>query len=179
MMTINSKTTLSELLKENKQVLDHLQGPASPIQKLRDPTQRKRISPTTTLAEVAAMGGCSVEELLLVLRPQGFEIGSDAAATNQQQEVTEKPDWLAGLRAGQLTELDVRAMLASGHDPIKELMAAYQQLEPGTVLQVITTFVPTPLLRLLESKGAKTYVQKLEPKLVYSYFYKPATAPAE
>jgi len=174
-MIINSNTKISELLKENSQALDAISSLAKPLEKLRNPILRKLMASRTTIQEAASIGGCSVEEFFLVLRPLGFESGAPASDNSPTEPAAPlpEPEWLKGLPGEKITALDVRAMLASGHDPLKEIMAAYKKVAPGTALKIINTFVPTPLLKLLENKGAETYAQTPEPKLVYSYFYKP------
>jgi len=173
-MIINSHTKISELLKENSQALDAISSLAKPLEKLRNPILRKLLASRTTIKEAASIGGCSMEEFFLVLKPLGFEMPDMGAGEMMPESPVEKPDWLKALPTGYITSFDVRAMLSSGHDPLKEIMAEFKKVRPGTALKIINTFIPTPLLRLLENKGALTYAQTIEPRLTHSYFYKPA-----
>lgn len=173
-MIINSNTKISELLKENSQALEAISSLAKPLEKLRNPILRKLMASRTSIKEAAAIGGCSVEEFFLVLRPLGFEMEDTDNPNTKTEAPQPRPVWLQALPSDKITDLDVREMLASGHDPLKEIMAAFKKVEPGTALKIINTFVPTPLFRLLENKGAATYAETLEPRLVYSYFYKPS-----
>lgn len=177
-MIIDSTTKISQLLKENSAALDAISALAKPLEKLRNPILRKLMASRTTIGEAAKIGGCKVEEFFLVLRPLGFDIAEAPLAAAQVPDgdtpVPDKPDWLTRLTPRQITQFDVRQMLSSGHDPLKEIMAEYKKVQPGTALQIINTFVPTLLLRLLENKGAKTFSETIEPRLTHSYFFKPA-----
>lgn len=176
-MLINAHTKISQLLKENSQSLDAICSLARPLEKLRNPILRKLMASRTSIQQAADIGGCTVEEFLLILRPLGFEINNED--TNEGKvhpdtnTSTTKPEWLLNLSPEKITPFDVRDMLNSGHDPLKEIMAEYKKLQPGTVLQLINSFFPTPLLRLLEKKGALTYSEKMEERLIHSYFFKP------
>lgn len=176
-MVINSKTKISQLLKQNPEALDAITSLAKPLEKLRNPILRKLMAARTTIEEAADIGGCRVEEFFLALRPLGFEISGpgdtkDSHPANMDTQM-EKPAWLMELTPDKTSNFDVRDMLKNGHDPLKEILEEYTKIRPGTTLKVINTFVPTPLLRLLENKGARTFSEKMEERLVYSYFFKP------
>ena len=175
-MIINSHTKISQLLKENSEALNAISSLAKPLEKLRNPVLRKLMASRTTIQEAAHIGGCSVEEFFLVLRPLGFEISEAPTGQNRQDRPEAKPQWLAALAVEQISDFDVRQMLSSGHDPLREIMAEYKKIRPGTALKIINTFIPTPLLRLLENKGAAAYAEKIGERLTYSYFFKPDTA---
>jgi len=75
------------------------------------------------------------------------------------------------IKTGRLTTLDVRPSLAKGEDPFKEIMRALKSLPKENALEVINTFEPTPLIKIVNSKG---YVSMVETKegVVYTYFLK-------
>lgn len=176
-MLINGNTKISQLLKENSAALDAITSLAKPLEKLRNPILRKLMASRTTIQQAADISGCRVEAFFLVLRPLGFE-SSDAPVMKDiaPDQPATRPDWLAALAAQQITVFDVRKMLSSGYDPLKEILAEYKKVRPGAALQIINTFIPTPLLRLLEDKGAQTYSETIAQRLTYSYFFKPVQA---
>jgi uncharacterized protein (DUF2249 family) len=56
-------------------------------------------------------------------------------------------------------ELDLRGLPAP--EPMQRALAAVDALAPGQTVQVITPWVPTPLLDLLASRGLQTTVTEL------------------
>lgn len=174
-MVINSDTKISQLLKEQPRALEAISRLAKPLQKLRNPLLRKMMASRTTIRQAAGIGGCSVEAFFQALRPLGFETDDNLRENLKAHTPGPKPDWLKTLPDRQIQTFDVRPMLAGGQDPLKEIMAAYKELSPATALLIINTFVPTPLLRLLENKGALTYSEQPEDRLTYSYFFKPSS----
>lgn len=173
-MIINGNTKISQLLKENSAALDAITSLAKPLEKLRNPILRKLMASRTTIQQAADISGCDVEAFFLALRPLGFE-SSNAPVIKAitPDQPTNRPDWLAALVPQQIIVFDVREMLSRGYDPLKEILAEYKKVQPGTALQIINTFIPTPLLRLLENKGALTYSETIAQRLTYSYFFKP------
>lgn len=70
------------------------------------------------------------------------------------------------------TQLDVRQTIASGHDPLKEIHARYRQLPLGQTLCIINSFIPYPLIHLLEKKDAKTFIEQIGTEEYHTYFFK-------
>jgi uncharacterized protein (DUF2249 family) len=52
-----------------------------------------------------------------------------------------------------IVDLDLRPMLRAGGEPFDKIMETVAALGPGQGLRLFATFKPTPLLRVLESKG--------------------------
>jgi uncharacterized protein (DUF2249 family) len=50
-------------------------------------------------------------------------------------------------------DVDVRPILRAGGEPFEKIMEAVNTLKPGQGLRLFATFKPTPLLRVLGSKG--------------------------
>ena len=71
--------------------------------------------------------------------------GQPARATAERQQACERVD-------GLLT-LDVRPILASGRDPLADVLGALEGLADDGVLLLIAPFQPRPLLALLEGRG--------------------------
>lgn len=179
-MIINANTRISDLIKENSASIDAIASLAKPLVKLKNPILRKLMASRVTIAEAAKMGGCKVEDFATVLQPLGFEFISSEGRTivsslsdNEQQNLTDKkPSWLEELKSSNIENFDVRDKLANGNDPLKQIMQAFKKVEPGHALCIINTFIPTPLVRLLEKDGVKAYTQKISDKEFHTYFYK-------
>src|SRR5690606_16537123 len=109
-MIISSQTKISELVKANKDSIEAIASLSKPLEKLKNPLLRKLMASRVTIAEAAKMGGCSIEEFRLVLKPLGFEFGGES--TEKTEAVEQKPDWLLQLPAEKIVNFDVRPILA-------------------------------------------------------------------
>ncbi len=165
---INETTKISELIKANKASIEAIAGVAKPFHRLRNPILRKVMASRVTIAEAANMGGCTVERIVEVLAPLGFTYEPLNAET---EAVQEKPAWLRNARPEDVTWLDVRPVIESGTDPLKEILAAIKPVPAGSILCVINTFVPTPLIHLLRQEMVSdSYVEHIATKEVHTYF---------
>lgn len=169
-MFINEKTRVSEVIKANKDSVDALAALAEPLGKLRNPILRKVMASRVTLSEAAKMGGCSFKDVLKALKPLGFEFEKHQGGEEKDPEAT--PDWLSRLSEAQIMNFDVRALLAGGADPLKEIMAKFKEVKENEALCIIVNFKPVPLINLLGKKNVLTYTRMLNPTLFESYFYK-------
>jgi len=61
-----------------------------------------------------------------------------------------------------IVELDLRPMLRAGGEPFEKIMQTVAALDPDQGLRLFATFKPTPLLRVLESKGFVHEAKELE-----------------
>jgi TusA-related sulfurtransferase len=61
-----------------------------------------------------------------------------------------------------IVELDLRPMLRAGGEPFEKIMQTVAALGPDQGLRLFATFKPTPLLRVLESKGFVHEAKELE-----------------
>ena len=154
MITINGKTKISSIIKANKGSIEAIATVARPLEKLKNPLLRKLLAGRITLSEAAEMGGCSVWDVARALQPLGFVFeGPDTPA--MKAELSEEPQWIFGKRV----DLDVRPMLREGVDPLKEIVQKFRELGQGGVLCIVNSFIPAPLIRLLENMGAQSFTK--------------------
>ena len=170
-MKIDANTRISALIKENKESIDAIAALSKPLEKLRNPILRKIMASRVTIAEAAKMGGCTIEDFAKILTPLGFEF--PLVEYDDTELIEERPLWLEGLVSQHIENFDVREILMSGKDPLKQIIKRFQQVEPGNALCIINTFIPTPLIHLLEKDGVKTYTASHSDKEFHTYFYKP------
>jgi uncharacterized protein (DUF2249 family) len=169
-MIIKADTRISDLIKENSASIDAIASLSKPLEKLKNPILRKLMASRVTIAEAAKMGGCTIEDFAKVLQPLGFEF--DTCKKDIEDVTDKKPLWLENLPLQSIENLDVRDILAAGKDPLKQIMRTFKQVEPEHALCIINTFIPTPLVRLLEKEDVKTYTEKISDKEFHTYFYK-------
>ncbi len=70
-----------------------------------------------------------------------------------------------------LIDLDVRDILRKKEEPFQHIMQAVEQLTANDVLQLHTTFEPTPLLRVLSGKGYTNTARKMSDDHFIIQFY--------
>lgn len=168
-MKITANTRISELIEANAAVIEVLALVSKPFKRLRNPILRKIMAPRATIAEAARMGGCTVEAIAAALRPLGFEY---EGIVTEGEDVAPAPEWLPAAPES-VIKFDVREIIESGTDPLREIIAVFKQVKPAGILCIINNFVPTPLIHLLkQDKAEDSYVKKISDKEFHTYFLK-------
>src|SRR5690606_5829080 len=108
-----------------------------------------------------------------------FAMDGSAAGGSETPVLVQQPDWLAGASDTEKDLFDVRGIIESGDDPLKAIVQRYHALPPGNLLCIINSFIPYPLLSLLEKKGAKSYVETLAANEHHTWFFKPGATQEE
>jgi len=173
-MLINEKTKISALLKHHPDALETIVAIAPDFKKLRNPILRKLMAARTTIAMASKVGGCKPEDFYKALAPLGFEYDS-AGSSGADEDVVENkpmPDYLKNLDQKNLVNFDVRALIASGDDPLRQIQQKVKELQPEQALLIINNFEPVPLIKLLEKQGFSTYVNHKDPETIETYFYR-------
>ncbi len=172
-MQINEQTKIAALLKHNPEALEAIVAISSDFKKLRNPILRKLMAGRTSIAMASKIGGCTPDDFFKALQPLGFEVSK--SATPVKEEVSENkpmPDFLKNIKPDQIVKFDVRTMLAEGNDPLRFIQQKVKELQQGQVLEIINTFEPVPLIKLLEKQGFQAHVNNINADLVETYFYK-------
>ncbi len=172
-MKINKLTKISTLIKVNKDTNEVIASIGSHSNKLKNPLLRKILAPRVTVEDVARIGKCDVTVILKKLADIGFEIETSPMFEEEKNEISQNSAILEAIKSSKFTTLDVRPALAKGEDPFKNIMEALKTLQEGYALEVINTFEPTPLIKIVNSQG---YMSMVETKndIVFTYFLKVA-----
>lgn len=173
-MIINNHTRVSEVIKANADSIAAIAALAKPLRKLQNPLLRRVMAPRVTLAEAAAIGGCSLADIRAALEPLGFSFVDDdvAAAGHGAPREEQRPDWLASAGNEKKDLFDVREIIEKGDDPLKAIVQRYRALPPDNLLCVINSFIPYPLISLLEKKGARSFVETVADNVHHTWFFK-------
>jgi uncharacterized protein (DUF2249 family) len=172
MMTINANTKIASLIKHNADALEAIVSISPKFTKLRNPILRKVIATRTSIVMASKLGGCSVDDFFEKLQPLGFEIDKAAVVTETKNENKPVPAFMRNMAADKIVELDVRSVIESGKDPLDIIVKKIKTLETGSVLKIINSFEPTPLMHLLGKQGFESYSETISDELVNTYFYK-------
>lgn len=180
-MKIDANTRISAIIKHNKESIVAIASIAKVFEKLKNPILRKVMAPRVNLAEAAKIGSCTVDDFAIALKPLGFTFETSREAKGQASTInetrnsseSEPPDWLKNINKDTSDEFDVREIIEDGSDPLKQIMKRFKKVKAGNSLCIINSFVPTPLVRLLEKDGVKSYTHQIDDKIFRTYFLKP------
>ena len=172
MTTINANTKIASLLKQHPGALEAIVSLSPKFTKLRNPILRKVIAARTSIAMASKIGGCRVDDFFNKLQALGFTI--DKTAANLEKQIVNKPipEFMKNLRADEVIELDVRPVIEAGKDPLHIIVQKVKGMEAGSVLKIINSFEPTPLMHLLGKQGFESYAEVVSDELVNTFFYK-------
>lgn len=172
MLPISPDTKIAALLKAEPRALDAIVSLAPAFEKLRNPVLRKVMASVTTIAMAAKIGGREVSDFYRVLQPLGFD-PPPITAQSQPQAIKTTDSFSPGdISADALEILDVRPVIAAGEDPLQLILKRVESLPEGYALQIINSFEPVPLLKLLQKKGFETHSEKISEGLYRATFRK-------
>jgi len=169
-MIINANTKIAAVLKQHPDALEAIISISPKFEKLRNPLLRKLMAGRASISMASKIGGCSVNDFFIKLKPLGFEIDSDTAPLKDEKK--KLPGFITSIKKDQIIDLDVRPVLSSGTDPLNIILEKIKTIQAGQILKIINTFEPIPLIKLLEKKGFVTYTDTIDANLVETYFYK-------
>jgi uncharacterized protein (DUF2249 family) len=173
-MMINVHTKIGSIIKERADALDAIISISPKFEKLRNPLLRKVMAARTSIATASKIGGCQVTDFFNKLKPLGFEIDNSLLQENKNKKGA--PAFMLSIKKEQLTELDVRPLIAAGKDPLSLIMQKIKWLKPGQTLKIINSFYPEPLILLLQKQGFDSFADVIDDDMVETYFYKKRSA---
>ncbi len=134
---------------------------------LQNPVLRRTVAKVATLRQVAKVSGVPLAVLIERLRA-GAGLPPVSVAAEDDGSPPARPDWAA---AGAIVRsLDARADIEAGEHPMPAVMRELAQLAPGQVFELVTPFVPAPLVDLAREKGYDGRCLTEAPGLVRTWF---------
>lgn len=88
------------------------------------------------------------------------------------EDIEDKGEISPDLSTLKVIRLDVRPILEKGLDPLQEILAKVNVLNNNQVLEITNSFIPIPLINLLEKQGFLTEIVKQESDLAVVRFYR-------
>jgi hypothetical protein len=110
-----------------------------------------------------------VDELVNRLRREVGQDSSSILENDDNNYSSEKPEWF--LTQNIVNILDVRPMLERGEHPVHEVIQGLKKLDNEMILEVISSFLPAPLIDKAISLGYKYWVSEKDEE-VHIYFIK-------
>lgn len=154
-MKINGQTKVSAIIKHNMEAIDAIASINIHFKKLKNPVLRAVLAPRVTLSDAAKIGKCDLLVILNKLSAIGFEIEQEThpimnPINEEKVDVIQIIEFL-GHRNCKM--LDVRPAIAKNEDPFLNIMAQVKLLDTKSALEILNSFEPIPLIRILKSKG--------------------------
>jgi hypothetical protein len=165
---ITPETKIGAMLDRFPKLEPVLTEMAPSFKQLRNPVLRKTIARIASLSQVAAIGKVSLTDMINKLRAEaGIQeaFASDSAADAFSAN---KPPWFAEDRI--VTMLDARSMLEAGEHPVQRVLSECRDLKPGDIYELITPFLPAPLIEKAGDKGLLAWANEVSEGLFKAYF---------
>lgn len=119
--------------------------------KLRNPVLRKTVTKVTTLRQAARVADVELPTMINRLREAaGQSPGLDVSSDESSDTAT--PDWVENARVKQT--FDARSAI---EQPMGRVMAELKKLNSGEVYELITPFVPAPLIDMAAKQGYEAW----------------------
>lgn len=173
MKTITPQTRISELIKADDRSIATIAALSKPLEKLKNPLLRKMLAGRVSISDAARIGECTLSDFKQALAPLGFSLAletDERYPLSNQADAPQEPVWLDTVTVHHT--MDVRQAIESGQDPLKEINAGYRELPTGHTLCIVNSFIPHPLIHVLEKKGAKAFVEQTGENEYRTYFFK-------
>ena len=121
------------------------------------------IAQSVTLQHLADNLGVPVLEIVAELRSKASAV-TGVAFDNE----TSAPDWFKADLVKKT--FDARAILAAGGHPLGALLAGLPELNPGEIFELVTPFLPEPMIERLRQDGYPVWNTCDEAGLFHNYF---------
>ncbi len=155
---ITPETRLAALLEALPELEETLYSLSPTYKKLKNPVLRKTVGRVATLRQVARVGNVPLGRLINTLRATvGMEEVADPERAEKQEGGT--PDWVT---SGTVKEtLDARPLIEQGEQPMGQVLKALPSLGSGELFELVTPFLPAPLVEMGREKGYRAWSEKV------------------
>lgn len=170
-LDINPQTKVGEVLDTYPQLEEVLISISPSFAKLKNPILRRTVARVVSLRQAAEMGNVDIGSLIQQLRKAAGLNNTEIRLTedfNRNAEAYTEYDFENNAIAVTFDAIDI---INTGNSPMKEILAKAELLHEGKTLELITPFVPQPIIELLVAKGY-TCKYKKEGEKVYTYIKK-------
>lgn len=165
---ITPETKVDALLEKYPQLENVLIEMTPAFAKLRNPVLRKTVAKLATLSQVAQIGNVSLGTLINRLRAEVGITDEVGVIEEEAGDPVTPPEWFD--RSLVSKTLDAREMIEAGEHPVQKVMKEIESLEQGKIYELVTPFVPAPLIDMVKGKGFLAWSAEEGTDLVKSYF---------
>ncbi len=165
---ITPETKISTLLDHYPQLEELLIEMAPAFKKLKNPILRKTIAKVATLRQVAQIGDVSLATMINKLRTAVGQT-TDIEIRDETKDSFAPPKWFDPSKI--VKSLDARPIIESGHQPMSQVLDELKGLKSGEIYELITPFVPAPLIDMAKKKNYQAWSQQIEQNVTQTYFH--------
>lgn len=166
---ITPQTRVGEFLQAYPELEALLISLSPAFEKLRNPVLRRTIGRVATLQQVAVVGNVPLEIIINKLRQAAGQSNLEENMTNEAFN-TQAPAWFSPQSI--IKTLDARPMLAAGEHPLADVLSQTAELGTGQIYELITPFMPMPLIQKVKDRGFEAYTDATNESEVHTYFIK-------
>jgi len=170
-LIITPQTRIRELIDAYPEIEETLVSMAPAFSKLRNPVLRNTVARVTTLSQAALIGNVDVIDLVNCLRLKVGQDSMDVLSNHHTVSMKKVPEWFN--KDNVVATLDARPMLEAGLHPIAEVFDHLSKLSSGNIFELITGFIPAPLIDKARDKGFVAYSVEESNGEFHTYFCKP------
>jgi len=166
---LSPDTKVYDLLENHPEIEDDLISIAPPFKKLKNTFLRNSVAKVATMKHISAVANIPLNELLNQIREL---IGDDTKNEDYSNEnyFAIKPEWFT------LEKITITIEEDKIEDKDKMTLVTIldkaKDLPEGSVIELITSFLPAPGIDILKSKGYSVWTTKERDDLIKSYFLK-------
>jgi len=151
MIEITPKTKVGELLEHYPQLEAVLLELSPAFASLKNPILRRTVAKVASLQQAAALGNMKIEELVNRLRSEAGQEVLFGTLVKHEYLAEKYPDWYQRDRV--VVSWDASETIGSGGSPMNQVLEQSKKLKQGEIYELVTPFIPAPLLDMLKSKG--------------------------
>lgn len=160
---ITPDTRLHALLSNYPALEDKLISMSPAYAKLKNPVLRRTIGKVATLRQVAEIGKIPLGEFINTLRK---ETGENREYLEDDTSRKDDADFALNI----VKTLDARPLLEEGIHPLGQVLAEVEHLEGDQVYELVTPFLPLPLIEKVKEKGFAAKSKEINSNEVRTYF---------
>lgn len=138
--------------------------------RLKNPILRRTVGRVATIRQAAKVAGVSLAQMINRLRQAQF---GQAAGLSEMTIIDDRSDQIepAWVKQFELVKsLDARAIIEGGEHPLTEVMRELNELGPNQRYELITPFLPAPLIDKAKSKGFMAWSVEESNEVIKTYF---------
>ncbi len=167
-LIITPETKIYDLLQHYPQLEDSLIEITPVFKKLKNPVLRKTIAKVTNLKQASAVGNVSLDKVINLLRNK---VGQDKMEVKTDgNNLSDTPEWFDETKIKE--RLDARSIINSGGHPLDKVIKDVRQITEGMIYELITPFLPVPLIDKVEALGFVSWTVQADSDLFKTYFIK-------
>jgi hypothetical protein len=167
--SITPESRIGELLERWPGLEDVLIELSPHFRALKNPVLRRTLAKVATLRQVSTVSGVPLATLVERLRA-GAGLAPLAVSEEGRGAAEERPPW--AVAAAVTRTHDARAAIEAGQHPLPQVMADLAAMAGDEVYELVTPFVPAPLIDLAREKGFASFTAVEAEGLVRTYFRK-------